>query len=123
MRKNTSHNPRFKPEIHVEIELEEIETAEKDKKSSISQAVAQTGAAVVAMSPAMTAGSLYQTIAQATSLSAQNVVNEQKQLTITQQTNTNHNISKVLLTKPKRKNSSSTLNILKDLIILANSLQ
>lgn len=120
MEKTTSHNPQFKPEIHIEIELEEIE---EENKSSISQAVAQTGTAVVAMSPAVTAGSLYQTISQATSLTAQNVVYEQQQLTITQQTNTNHNVSQVLLARTKRTNSSSTLNILKDLITIANSLQ
>lgn len=119
MAKGTSQSPECIPEIHVEIEFE---GTDEEKTSSISEAVAQAGVAVVAQSPAMAQGSLGQIIAQATSLSAQNAVNYQKQLTITQQTTTSHDVVKLLLPKTKRSNSS-TLKTLEEFITLVKNLQ
>jgi hypothetical protein len=119
MAKGTSQSPECIPEIHVEIEFE---GTDKEKTSSISEAVAQASVAVVAQSPAMAEGSLYQIISQATSLSAQNAVNYQKQLTITQQTTTCHDVVKVLFPKTKRSNLS-TLKTLQEFITLVKNLQ
>lgn len=98
------------------------QTIDQEKTALIADAVAQTGVEVIAQSPAMSEGSLYQTNSQLTSQSVQNSVNYQKQLTLTQQTATANNLAIILPSKSKQA-KSNTLKTLKQILTLVQNLQ
>ena len=74
--------------------------------NSTSDAVSQTDAMVVGESPAVADAGFSQSLSLATSLTAQNAVNVQKQLTITHQANTNKELEHFLLIKRRGKNKA-----------------
>ena len=69
------------------------------EKNPISDAVSQTDVAVVGEAPATAETGFSQSLSLATSLTAQNAVNVQKQLTMTHQANTNKELKHFLFPK------------------------
>ncbi|NEO33557.1 MAG: hypothetical protein F6K36_24650 [Symploca sp. SIO3C6] len=98
-----------------------------DAQTVTADAVAQTNVEVVAPSPAISESSLYQTTSQVTSRSVQEIINYQKQLTLTQQTATIKNLATILPLKSKQIQSkqpqSNTLETLKQILTLVQNLQ
>ncbi len=81
----------------------------------ISDAVSQTDVAVVGEAPATAETGFSQSLSLATSLTVQNAVNVQKQLTMTHQANTNKELEQFLLPKLRGKNNKAYEKSLKTL--------
>lgn len=81
----------------------------------ISDAVSQTDVAVVGEAPANAETGFSQSLSLATSLTAQNAVNVQKQLTMTHQANTNRELKHFLFPKLRRRHNKAYAESLRTL--------
>ncbi len=75
-------------EMQIELEItadEATPTSSAETPSSVTDAVTQTNVKVVGESPALAEADLHQVLSQSASLTSQNAVNAQKQLTTTHQ--------------------------------------
>ncbi len=86
----------------------------------ISDAVSQTGVAVVGEAPATAEAGLSQSLSLATSLTAQNAVNVQQKLTMTHQANTNIELKRFLCSTLRTRNNKSYTESLKALTTTMN---
>ncbi|NEO98216.1 MAG: hypothetical protein F6K58_05885 [Symploca sp. SIO2E9] len=104
-----------------------VDAVEQTENENVTIVDAQTDVEVVAPSPAISESSLYQTTSQVTSQSVQEIINYQKQLTLTQQTATIKNLATILPLKSKQIKSkqpqSNTLETLKQILTLVQNLQ
>ena len=92
----------------------------------IPDAVSQTDVAVVGDAPAAAETGFSQSLSLATSLTAQNAVNVQKQLTTTHQANTNKELEHFLLPKLRGRNNKAyaeSLRTLKGIMTRFESMQ
>ena len=91
------------------------EPLSSESNPTISDAVSQTDMMVVGEAPATAETGFSQSLSLATSLTVQNAVNVQKQLTITHQANTNRELKHFLFPKLRRRSNKAYVESLKTL--------
>lgn len=112
-------------DITVEVQIENAPTENTETSEPDPAPMAATVFPSAGESPAMAMGNGYQMFSQSMCLLAQNAVNSQQQLTLSQQTATSQELQKVIQTQmvPSTLNSHESLDQLQGIMAILTSLK